>query len=334
MKLHHLAIAAVAAVSGQAYAADLQPNDAAFKLYVSGSSAIAPVLAGIFTQNCGADLVQYKSQAAAFGDSADGASHNVYVCTVTGSDFGAAYVGKVVAVWKRDAAGSAQGIFPVATNTPITFLDTTTCTSRVCTGTISVAPDAGISDLETSQFNTDYNRPAAFTGQTTATSDFGSTQPVAAIVFGLIVNNRLYTQLQTDQATSGIPTVSSAAFYSLYSAGWNNKGWGPVTRTNPTNQVNICSRAVGSGTRATAQIQFTQLPNNIFATEFAAPSSNTPGATRGGNLANAIFISEESSSGNVVSCVESAETGFVCSRSSVLMMTDDGIDDVSSSNTS
>ena len=324
MKLRQIAIATLAVCGGSAFAVapDL-PGAAQAKLYVGGSSAIAPVLAGIFTQNCpAANLTTYSSKAG-FGafltDTANGASHNVYYCSALNNpnDFGAGYNGKSVAVWKRDAGGSGIGVFAIADGAaPIAMLDTSTCDDVVggvalCPNTVNVQPDAGISDLEPTAFNPSANRPPAYIAHANVpAANFESAPPVAMVVFGIAANTRLYNQMAADQGTA-TPSISSAAVYSLFSPGWSGTGfgWGPATSTNIGNQINICYRGIGSGTRATAQIQFLDLPNNKFTTNFETPAGNTGGAVKGVNVAVAFFDSEESSSGNVIACVEAAEAG-------------------------
>lgn len=324
MKLRQIAIATLAVCGGSAFAiAPDLPAGAQAKLYVGGSSAIAPVLAGIFTQNCTAPgvLTTYSSKAGAgsfLTDTANGASQNVYYCSnVQGADFGAGYVTKSVAVWKRDAGGSGIGVFAIADGAaPIAMLDTSTCDDIVagvalCPNTVNVQPDAGISDLEPTAFNSSVNRPPAYAAHAPVTAaNFESAQPVAMVVFGIAANTRLFNQMAADQGTA-TPSISSAAVYSLFSPGWASTGfgWGPATNANISNQINICYRGIGSGTRATAQIQFLDLPNNKFTTLFETPVANTGGAVKGGNIANAFFDSEESSSGNVIACVEAAEAG-------------------------
>ena len=319
MKLRYLAIAAAcAAISGQASALTVaQSQGAQLKLFISGSSALQKVIEGVLTQNCGADKTQFKSlatSAAGPTDTTNGNSHNIYSCTLTGSDFGAANVGKTIMLVKREAGGSAQGVFPVALNTAIAFMNVATCsdTALTCTGTTLVKPDAGVSDLEPVAFNSAVNRPTAFAGQTVNNSQFDGAAPsaVAEQIFALVVNNTLYADLQADQGVgTGVPTVSSAAFASIYSPGYGQLGlgWTPLLKTgNNQSQINICSRAIGSGTRATAQVQFLQSPNNIVPQSFANSGDNTPGAVKGGNGAGNFFLSEESSSGNVVACVNAA----------------------------
>ena len=320
MKLRYLAIAAAcAAISGQASALTVAQSQASsLKLFISGSSALQKVIEGVLSQNCGSDYTKFVSKAgsaAATTDTTNGNSHNIYSCTLTGADFGAASVGKTITLVKREAGGSAYGVFPVAANSNVSFLDISSCndTDKTCTGLVSVKPDAGVSDLEPVAFNSAVNRPTAFATQAAvASGQFAVSGPVAEQVFGLVVNTTLYTALQADQglASTVVPSVSSAAFTSLYiaGAGQSGLGWAPLLSSgNVTSQVNICSRALGSGTRASAQIQFLQSPSNIFPLSFASPAlDNSSGAVKSANADSAYFVSEETSSGNVVACVNAA----------------------------
>ena len=333
MKLHHIAIAALAALSTQAFALNAADTAAApVKLYITGSSALQAVIEGMLNQpgNCLAGTyTKYKGLAgspAGSGDASNGSSHNAYSCTLeVGNDFGSGFTGQNVTVIKREAGGSAQGVFPlyVSTGTPtatVAMIDLSTCndTDHTCNNTASVVPDAGVSDLEPVAFNYTVNQPSAFAGQVVANSGFRSVSSVAEQVFALIGNDNLNNDLI---ALTGSASVPKSAFASIFAASYNalDLGWLPFARNSSvspatflpgaTNQVNVCSRAIGSGTRATAQIQFLDLPYNVLAASVAVPGGNTGGAVRGGNQAGAYFISEESSSGNVVGCVAAANAG-------------------------
>lgn len=325
MKLRYLAIAAAcAAVSGHAMALDKATTiavPAANQLYIAGSSALQKVIEGVLSQNCAAGtFTNFKSLAASFPpDTSNGNSYNIYSCTLNAvNDFG--NLAGNIAVYKREAGGSAQGVFPVAfpaaNAAQIKFLDINSCTdgANTCTSVITNrAPDAGVSDLEPVAFNFTVNQPTAFAGQKVINSNFDAVKPpkaVAVQVFGLIVNDGLYADLQADQGLppSGQPSVSSAAFTTLYLPGFGltGLGWTPLLKTGAKlqSQVNICSRVLGSGTRATAQVQFLQSPYNALASAFAVPSiDNTPGAIKGASTVGNYFVSDESTAGNVGGCV-------------------------------
>jgi hypothetical protein len=329
MKLHHIAIAALAALSTQAFALNAADTAAApVKLYITGSSALQPVIEGLLNQPGNCVVGTYTKYAglagspAGSGDTKNGNSQNAYSCTIAaGSDFGSTFNGQNVTIIKREAGGSAQGVFPLySTGTPtatVALIDLTSCndTDQTCNNVASVVPDAGVSDLEPVAFNSVVNQPSAFAGQVVANTGFRSVTSVAEQVFALIGNDNLNNDLI---ALTGSASIPKAAFASIFASGYDSLtlGWLPFGRNSSgspatflpgaTNQVNLCSRAIGSGTRATAQIQFLDLPYNVFAASVAIPSGNTVGAVRGGNTAGAFFVSEESSSGNVVGCVAAA----------------------------
>ena len=327
MKFHKIALAACAVLSTQAHALNAADSAAApVKLYITGSSALQSVIEGLLNQpgNCTpGTFTKFRGLAgspAGSGDTANGNSHNAYSCTLaTGNDFGAGFDGQNVAIIKREAGGSAQGVFPLFTTAAVptatvALIDLGSCTDagNTCNNTALVVPDAGVSDLEPVAFNFAVNQPTAFLGQTVANNGFRSVTSVAQQIFALVGNDLLANDLA---ALTGSKSVPKAAFASIFASGYNavDLGWLPFARTSSgtflpgaTNQVNLCSRGIGSGTRATAQIQFLDLPYNALAVLPATVTNNTAGALRGGNTPGAFFVSEESSSGNVVACVNAA----------------------------
>lgn len=341
MKLHHIAIAAVCAAAGSStFAADF---------YLSGSSALQKVVAKYISNNC-SSLTTFPGQngSAAAGplDNADGQSQTRYVCTAGAGNAWGVTTGTVFNIY-LNTQGSAFGVFPVAANTAIGFIDPATCngaptgsgTATTCTGVVQHAPDAGLSDLEPAMFNDISNHPVAatnnapagttfsklFVGQTITGSSFsapGSSKIVAAQTFGLAVNNALLAALQADQGLSGsqIPTVSSSAFASIYSAGYEltGLGWTPLlpnsSATVQQNQVNICSRLPGSGTRASAQAFFLQLPFSTFNQSFGTSAGDNQDSTFlgdsvGQNASGGYAIGEYDNSAAVVGCLTGAQSG-------------------------
>ena len=324
-----VAAAACAALASPAFALDAATTLAipdTNRLTMSGSSALQFVIEGLLNQpgNCVAGtFTRFRgllgSPAAGGSDTSNGQSYNLYSCTLgAASDF-PAFNGQNIMINKREAGGSANGVFPLlAGAAPIGLIDPASCTdgptnANTCNALANVVPKAGVSDLEPLAFTNIANQPTSFyvagAPQQLPAAPFRASTSVAEQVFGLAVNDTLYAALAAAQGTP-TPSVPAAAFASVFATGYNatNLGWLPFGKTlaNAGNQVNVCSRAIGSGTRATAQIEFLQLPYNSFAPAVALPAENTPGATRGGNTAGAKFYSEESSSGNVVGCLNAA----------------------------
>jgi hypothetical protein len=332
MKLHHLAIAAVCAAAGSStFAADF---------YLSGSSALQKVVAKAIANNC-SSLTTFQgalgSNAAGPLDNANGQSQTRYLCTAASGNAWGVASGTVFNIY-MNTQGSAYGVFPVAGNSAISFIDPATCTTT-CTGVVNHTPDAGLSDLEPTMFNDLSNHPVAatnnaavgtvfpklFVGQTITGSSFaapGSSKIAATQTFGLAVNNALLAALQADQGLTSaqIPTVSSSAFATIYSPGYelSGFGWTPLLSNSSSsvqqNQVNICSRLPGSGTRASAQAFFLQAPFSNFSQSFnTAAAANTDstflGDSVGQNTSGGYAIGEYDNSGAVTGCLTGATSG-------------------------
>ena len=326
MKLRHTAIAAACLAAGSsAFAAN-------FNFYVSGSSALQKVVATSITNNC-TNVVTLKgllgSPAAGPLDTGNGNSQTLYVCTIGATapataSWGAANLNSTINVFVN-TLGSSFGVFPVALNTPVAFIDPTSCGATTCNNVAQVQPDAGLSDLEPLMFNDASNHPVdptvggtyytppgnvpapagtifpldpRFAGKIVSTAQFSSSKVVAVQTFGVIVSNQLLADLQADQGTA-TPSISSSAINTLYAPGYStgnmtvaNGGpglWAPLFSHgagHPSWQVNICSRLPGSGTRASAQAFFLQKPFSNYAQSFAtAANDNTADVT---NLSDGI----------------------------------------------
>jgi len=339
MKIRSIALAALAAFAGQAFAlTPAQVADAAtVKVYVSGASALRNVIGGLFTQHCAADLDVYYSAVGTFGGSsftAAGDAHRVYSCTMTaGSPI---LPGKKVAMFKSDIGGSGQGVFPVHAQSARSFLSLSTCGARVatvpnytCNGEQTQVPMAGMSDVEPGLFKgvnvpqDGSNYPAD--GLSDAQLAELNIAPLFQTVFGVAVNKALRNAMQTAQGlTAGSedaaqqPSMSLAQATSYFggylttpSAGL---GWQPIVAANDAkraSRVNVCRRVAGSGTQAAANAFLLGLPCNGSA--YAPADSGYSDA----GLSNAVasvgatgemFVFEGSSTGNVISCLNQAET--------------------------
>lgn len=332
MKLQVIAAAALAVVgSSQAFAADF---------FLSGSSALQKVVAQSITNNCSA-VTTYKgvlgTPAAGPLDNANGQAQTRYLCTAASGNSWGVTAGTVFSIYVN-TQGSAYGVFPVAFNTQIPFIDPASCSgsgaTATCNAVLQHAPDAGLSDLEPIAFNNNNNHPVAatanapvgatftelFQGQTVSPSNFASSRVAAAQTFGLAVNNALLADLQADQGLTSTqtPTVSSSAFATIYTPGYGSTGlgWTPFFsngKGTPTNQVNICSRLPGSGTRASAQAFFFGANYNSLAQSLAsAATDNTNDSTYlsdsvGQNTSGAYAIGEYDNSGAVAGCITGSQ---------------------------
>jgi hypothetical protein len=341
MKFHHLAVAAAAAIGATSSFATT------YDFHLSGSSALQKVIQQSITNNC-SSFVPNKgkngSAAAGNDDNADGQSQTLYVCTVSPTaSWGAPYTGagNIVNIY-MNTQGSAYGVFPVANGTPIKFINAATCAANLCTGVSLVAPDAGVSDVEPTLFNDIANHPvdttggasqvppfsaanpapvgtafpSLFAGQTVSSSSFASSSIAATQTFGLAVNDTLLAALQAEQGTTGVPTVSSSAFATIYAPNYSTGSignWLPLLPNSSAavqnHQVNICTRLPGSGTRASAQAFFLQAPFSSYGQSFATAANDNTGDqnslsdTISQNNAGTYEISEYDNSAAVIGCM-------------------------------
>lgn len=314
MKLHHIALATLAALGGQAHALDNTTLNAAgtLKIYMSGASALKASIGGLFTQNCQAGTrTDYLL-------TSDTANYTIYTCTLNATnDFGLGAIN--VAFQKRDAGGSGMGVYPVANSTAIAFINPTTCTgpasgSGTCTGTTTIVPDAGVSDVEPAMFAAAANTPPEFVGFPIASGTM-TVKPIVQTIFGLAVSTALYTKLQADQGlAAGVrPSVSQAVVGQMLRSGYpyDTQAWKLLlpnsSDASVSSQVTICRRVNGSGTQAAANRFFLEYPFNSGASMepyTAGDSSTTSHGTSAGNL----FVFEGSGTGNVKTCLSSANT--------------------------
>ncbi|TAK90435.1 MAG: hypothetical protein EPO09_16870 [Aquabacterium sp.] len=173
---------------------------------------------------------------------------------------------------------------------------------------MSKVPDAGVSDEEPTLFNGSYNRPAAFTSSLpVSTADFGSVNSVFSQVFGVAVTTKLYAEMQAaghtvDGTTTGLPTLSSTQVANLFSQSIKTQGWkGITTAANEGVGVNVCTRDIGSGTRAAINTLFLQNGANGLLPFKAKPAQSN--VTAASDVAGKFFINEAGSGGGVVTCL-------------------------------
>lgn len=307
MQIRSIALAAVALAASQAQALTIPAG--APVLYVSGSSALTPVIKGIFATNCATAVTTLQNKST-------GADQFMFTCTLTASSSLAKAInggtapasGQTVYLFKRDAGGSAYGVNPVAASTAVAFLDEAGATdaSGNYTGTKNVVPQLGAADVEPALLQESNNLAAGFTALTAAQLGGLNTQTVLLQSFGVAVNNNLYTALQTAQNTTGVPSIPTTFLQSLVNKGGLNiaaASWGHLLNNSDASQINICRRAAGSGTQAGANLLFT--PFNEAALG-AADSDATAVGTEG-----IVYVSEGGSTGAVKTCLNSADTTAV-----------------------
>ncbi|MFN3914447.1 MAG: hypothetical protein ACK4K3_05935 [Aquabacterium sp.] len=333
MKLRIVSLAAVAAFAGQAHALSLADIDAArsagtlLEVTMSGATALSGTIGGLFTQNCkpGTLNIYLNNKNLFAGESVDGNIVKAYACELVGSnnDFGAAYNNRKVLFQKSDEGGSGNGVFPVATNSLMPFLNVSAAncnqTTKVCNTIAQRRPDGGVSDVSPIGFNPEANRPLSpidFSGNpNVSNSDFQQVRGVLQIGFGLAVSQPLYEALQAEQGTTGRPSVPKTVISNMLSNTYDpSLGWTPLlseANIGDRTQINICRRVNGSGTQTSA---------NRFWLEYGANGSSLIPATNADNSefpnaianvakdAGGIMVYEGSSTGNVRTCLTEANT--------------------------
>lgn len=305
MQFRALAIAAAALVASQAQAITLPSGTKT--LYVSGSSALTPVVRAIFATNCTGGVSEYKNV-----NSSGSADQFLFTCALKvpstlATKLGVTAAGTTIALFKRDAGGSAQGVNPVATNTAIAFLNEASLTA---TGTNAgatfknVVPDLGAADLEPAIFQETVNLGSNTALSATQLSNL-NTFPALLQTFGIAVNSVLYTALQQSQnlvATNGVPSIPSNFIQSLVNAGGvansSVKTWGYLLGNTNLGQINICRRTAGSGTQAGANLLFSPFKEAILGAGDSDVGIGNSGVQ---------YINEASSTGGVKTCLNNAD---------------------------
>lgn len=347
MKIRSIAIAALAAISGQVFA--LTPAEVAdpntVKIYLGGASALRNVIGGIFTSNCEAgtlDVFYSEGGGAIFGGSqftARGDAHRVYACTMKGAPNASPILaGKRVALFKSDIGGSGQGVFPVHGETLRSFLNLGSCgvkgsygaATYVCTGEQDQVPLAGVSDVEPGMFrsiNTPTGQNFDLAGLSEAQIGELTVTPLFQTVFGVAVNKSLRNAMQAkqgltvgDDSEANRPSISTSEATSYFTGALSDPsaklGWHPivgvdvggVVNKKENTRVNICRRVNGSGTQAAANAYFAQFPCNSNAPAVADVGFNElPNVVGSVGRDGSIFVFEGSSTGDVISCLGEAE---------------------------
>jgi len=177
------------------------------EIFMSGATAQDKTIRNLYTSNlCASDLHYYKS--------AVSNAHAAYFCTLGGASTGLplSVQGKKVLFHKRSAGGSAQGVNPLINSTPIAHMlisaacettgdGLTEATAFVCptTNNANKISDAGVSDVEPTQFYGS-NTPTGSTPVNPAAAAAAlNVVPAAALVFGVPVTEGLYVALQKAQ---------------------------------------------------------------------------------------------------------------------------------------
>ena len=313
MKLKHKAIVAACALAfaGQALAAGPTPSVAAastVKLYIAGSSALQNTIAQIANAMFAAGSVSVFMDGTATATGASGKNYRAYAGTFD-TTAPASLVGKTGILYETAAGGSIVGAVNVALATPTARLDLTldaNCTLQTgtdaviagaplysCVPTVTVAPDAGVSDVEPAMF-VGANVPAGTAAVTPAIDAALTKQSTLAQPMSIIVTPNLsltnLTKAQVTALMGGLTTDwSNVDFFAT-----------PALAAGP---VIVCKRTAGSGTQAAINDYFFGIPC------VSGSSQQAPKAAQG-NGTNYTVI-ENSSSGALATCMTAAQQGLV-----------------------
>lgn len=315
------------------------------QIHASGATALRNVVGGLFNQNCATGTLDvYYSlagSAAGQGDAANGDSHRAYSCTLKAeADLDAEFQGKGlggrnVTFYKTDRGGSGQGVQPIGSpagvGSAVDRLDLTGCTATglvlpavpqyTCPNKVSSIPLLGVSDVEPELF-VGINVPPPFNpgGLNTAERGALTVVPVLQTVFGVAVSTSLRNALQAVQSlTVGSDTeanrpsmprsVAGALFRGELQDPANGLGWHSLGVANPDKQVNVCRRVTGSGTQAAANMYFSDFPCGPYSLNPATNAdSGLPNDVNGPFTGSGFYVYEGSTTGNVISCLQNANT--------------------------
>lgn len=213
----------------------------------------------------------------------------------------------------KNEGGSLNAFTPVRNGTTQGQLDLTNCSVTGTTGTCANALVAkpehiGFSDVSQKVFAAK-NQLVAQTAGNTYVADVttGSAQG-----FGVVVSPALYTLLQADQGTAGVPSLSKSQYASLMTgtAGfWNTLL--PNGTAHAALPLTMARRSLSSGTQASAELFF--LENPCATGAVGGSASAIPGTAAGQSFADGtdtLIVKQEASSDAVLSDASSA-TAYV-----------------------
>lgn len=335
MKLQLIALAALSAIAGTASAAPAVNVSTATKVYMSGATALRNSISGLaYNDICGgsanASLTVYNMTLGT-GTNAPTPNGNQWAiaCNLPAAFNGIA-AGTPVVLFKSDAGGSAQGVFPVANGESRPMVNATNIANCTPTGTLpaNVAdkqyngcptnnnqiPHFGVSDLEPGFFTglnvpndpldaDDDNYPSlGLSADTLATMTI---EPVVQTVFGVAVNTALYQAMQAAQISAGTLAAScqnlttdvcqpsiGKSVAATYFAGFS-PDWSYLvgsTGANADGQVNICRRVQGSGTQAAANRYLMEYPTNL---QGLTPADFSYSSLAGGSQTSSLWTSAQ-----------------------------------------
>lgn len=220
--------------------------------------------------------------------------------------------GTAVIIVNRARGGSVQGVNPVARGESIENLvvNAASCTTGagtsaapfLCNTLTSTVPDAGVSDVAPKLFVSPINtegEPAESALSATELSGLAA-EPLYGLAFGLPISNNL-----------PLFNVNKAALSSLMTG--NLGTWNQVNASLPADDILLCRRVNGSGTQAVANLYYGNNPcnkdlNNLPADREAGAAWDFTNTFVVEGDTGALNVVENSSSGNVRTCLNNAVT--------------------------
>jgi hypothetical protein len=259
MQVKKLVLAlAVAFVAPSAFAADLSTGVTVDNImYVTGATAQTKGIAISVGRLCGANplitLTDGKAVPAGKGWKCDAPAGTTYANLpgVTGPF-----------VVLKNEGGSLNAITPLRNGSTQGQLDLTNCTVTGTTGTCANALVAkpehiGFADVSQKIFAA----KGQLVAQTAGNTYVADVAVGAGQGFGVVVSPALYTLLQADQGTSGVPSISKSQYASLMTQTtgfWSNLL--PNGTAHAALPLTLDRRSLTSGTQASAEVFFLSNP--------------------------------------------------------------------------
>lgn len=311
------------------------------KINMSGATAMDNSITSLFTSLCDAGTLHSY-----FNDGPNpGNRYRAFFCTLSPDKVDGLSAPQKVLFVKRSAGGSAQGVNPIIDqqrleamnifNNNCTLSPTATDPNRyLCSisnpGDLELRySDIGISDVDVKMFR-GVNTPAGFNPVNPESAEDLDSVSVAALIFGIPVNNALYNALQTAQRGEGllpndctigeyareecIPSLTKQQIASLMTGTvktWDDfkidgipltqyPGVTPLPATRGSKFVRYCKRVNGSGTGAQQYAKFLHNPCVSGAAEPMQASFPSTGP----------IVIQNSGSGDIELCLNDYELGI------------------------
>jgi len=281
-------------------------------IFISGASAVQKGFTGIISTMFTGTPIYFSNTSVA------GASRDYEGVAGTLAAGTGAWAGKTAIFVYRVKGGSVYGVNSVARQDLIDSLNvTTTCgingdgsaaTPFDC-GTVKRKPDAGVSDVAPAMFQSPINTESAIGDEPNGVPALTEVElatltatPIYGLAFGVPVTKNV-----------GLVDLNKAAVSAIMAGGVGT--WDKVDPSLPADDVVICRRVPGSGTQAVENLYFGGYPCseslfNVPADRYSSAAWNegTRSYTIGANTGGVVVV-ENSTSGDVVNCLEKAVSG-------------------------